>query len=164
MESELLRDKEIIWQCVSCNKCTYACPRDVFPEGVMKATSHWLELKGHTPKSKSTIFDEEFSEQVIATGKIEEGRIIRRFFAKTGQVLMQPWLVEMARRVARRVPVKLGMLMGFAAILRPRTRGWARAGRAIEEYVSEQQAKQHKALGLGDLVETAKGEHSGGRT
>ena len=37
MEAELLRDKDIIWQCVSCNKCTYACPRDVFPEGVMKA-------------------------------------------------------------------------------------------------------------------------------
>ena len=30
-ESELLRDKDIIWQCVSCNKCTYACPRDVDP-------------------------------------------------------------------------------------------------------------------------------------
>ena len=53
MEAELLRDKDIIWQCVSCNKCTYACPRDVVPEGVMKATAHWLELKGHTPKSKS---------------------------------------------------------------------------------------------------------------
>jgi heterodisulfide reductase subunit C2 len=52
MEEELLRDKDIIWQCVSCNKCTYACPRDVNPEGVMKATAHWLELKGHTPKSR----------------------------------------------------------------------------------------------------------------
>ncbi len=164
MESELLRDKEIIWQCVSCNKCTYACPRDVFPEGVMKATSHWLELKGHTPKSKSTIFDEEFSEQVFATGKIEEGRIIRKFFAKTGQLLLQPWLVEMARRVARRVPVRFGIMMGLAALIRPRTRGWGKAGRAIEDYVNEQKAKEHKALGLADLVETAKGELSGGRT
>ena len=42
MEEELLRDKDIIWQCVSCHKCTYACPRDVEPEGVMKATVHWL--------------------------------------------------------------------------------------------------------------------------
>ena len=80
MESELLRDKDIIWQCVSCNKCTYACPRDVFPEGVMKATSHWLEQKGHTPKSPSMHFDEVFTEQIVATGKIEESRTIRRFF------------------------------------------------------------------------------------
>ena len=26
MESELLRDKDIIWQCVSCNKCTAPLP------------------------------------------------------------------------------------------------------------------------------------------
>ena len=59
IEEELLRDKDIIWQCVSCNKCTYACPRDVNPEGVMKATAHWLELKGHTEKKPSMMFDED---------------------------------------------------------------------------------------------------------
>jgi heterodisulfide reductase subunit C len=148
MESELLRDKDIIWQCVSCNKCTYACPRDVFPEGVMKATARWLELKGHTPKSNSMIFDEEFSGQVFETGKIEEGRIVRGFFARTGQPLRQPWLVEMVKRVARRLPVKLGILMGLAALIRPRTRRWAAARSAIEEYVGEEHARQHKALRL----------------
>ncbi|HUH91692.1 MAG TPA: 4Fe-4S dicluster domain-containing protein [Casimicrobiaceae bacterium] len=148
MESELLRDKDIIWQCVSCHKCTYACPRDVVPEGVMKATARWLELKGHTPKSKSAIFDEEFSDQVIATGKIEEGRIIRNFFARTGQPLRQDWLVEMAKRIARRLPVKLGLIMGFAALVRPRTRGWTKARAAIERHVAEQEAKQRAALGL----------------
>jgi heterodisulfide reductase subunit C len=148
MESELLRDKDIIWQCVSCNKCTYACPRDVFPEGVMKATAHWLELQGHTPKSTSTVFDEEFTAQVVATGKIEDGRMIRRFFAKTGQPLAQDWLVALAKRVAKRFPVLLGIKMGFAALFRPRTRGWDRHRVAIEEYVAEQDAKQRKALGL----------------
>ncbi len=146
MESELLRDREIIWQCVSCNKCTYACPRDVVPEGVMKATAHWLELKGHTPKSRSTVFDEEFAGQVIASGRIEDGRVLRNFFAKTGQPLKQDWLVEMAKRVARRLPVKLGIKMGLAALFRPRTRGWDRNRAAIQEYVHEQDAKQRKAL------------------
>jgi heterodisulfide reductase subunit C len=150
MESELLRDKDIIWQCVSCHKCTYACPRDVVPEGVMKATAHWLELKGHTPKSKSTIFDEEFTEQVVQTGMIEDGRVIRGFFAKTGQPLLQNWLVEMAKRVARRLPVMFGLRMGLAALFRPRTRGWAKARAAITEYVEEQEALQRKALGLRD--------------
>ena len=148
----MLRDKDIIWQCVSCNKCTYACPRDVFPEGVMKATAHWLALKGHTPKSKSMVFDEEFTEQVVETGKIEEGRIIRRFFAKTGQPLLQDWLVEMVKRVARRLPVMQGILMALAALIRPRTRGWGKARDAIAEYVHEQEALQRKALGLKDSV------------
>ena len=150
MESELLRDKDIIWQCVSCHKCTYACPRDVVPEGVMKATARWLELKGHTPKSKSAIFDEEFTEQVVQTGMIEDGRVIRGFFAKTGQPLLQNWLVEIAKRVARRLPVMFGLRMGLAALFRPRTRGWTKARDAITEYVEEQEALQRKALGLRD--------------
>ena len=37
LKDEILKDKEIIWQCVSCNKCTNICPKDVRPEGVMKA-------------------------------------------------------------------------------------------------------------------------------
>ncbi len=148
MESELLRDKDIIWQCVSCNKCTYACPRDVNPEGVMKATAHWLEKKGHTPKSPSMHFDEEFSSQVIATGKIEEGRIIRGFFKRTGQPLIQDWLLEMVKRLLRGLPAKMLIHMGLANFVRPRTRNWDRARRAIEEYVEEKEAQHAEALGL----------------
>jgi len=148
MESELLRDKDIIWQCVSCNKCTYACPRDVFPEGVMKATAHWLEAKGHTPKSPSMLFDEVFTDQVMATGKIEEGRTIRSFFKATGQPLKQAWLVEMVKRMLTRLPIKLMMTMGLATVFRPRTSGWGRARAAMEDYAAEQKRKQHAALGL----------------
>ncbi|MCK5623710.1 MAG: 4Fe-4S dicluster domain-containing protein [Alphaproteobacteria bacterium] len=148
MEEELLRDKDIIWQCVSCNKCTYACPRDVFPEGVMKATSHWLELKGHTPKSPSTIFDDIFTDQIIQTGKIEEGRVLRSFFARTGQPLMQDWVVTMAKRMIRHLPIKLLMHMGLANFIRPKTSDWGRARAAIEEYVDEKEAEHRKALKL----------------
>jgi heterodisulfide reductase subunit C len=158
MESELLRDKEIIWQCVSCNKCTYACPRDVVPEGVMKATAHWLELKGHTKPSPSTIFDEEFSNQVIATGKIEEGLIIRKFFAGTGQPLVQDWLIEMVKRMVKHLPVTWLMHMGLSQLVRPRTGDWSKARDAINEYVHEQEVKQRQALGLDGLVEMAKAE------
>ena len=158
MEAELLRDKDIIWQCVSCNKCTYACPRDVMPEGVMKATAHWLELKGHTAKSPSTHFDEVFTEQVLATGKIEEGRIIQRFFARTGQKLLQPWLLEMVKRMVAHLPLKLLTAMGIATLVQPRTRGWKAAGAAIEEYVGEQRAKHHRALNLTELTALAASE------
>ncbi len=148
MESELLRDKDIIWQCVSCNKCTYACPRDVAPEGVMKATAHWLEMKGHTKPSPSTIFDDVFSEQVIATGKIEDGRVLRRFFQRTGQSLNQEWLIEMVRKMVAHLPVGLLARLGLATLIAPRTRGWAGARDAITEYVAEQDAHHRQALGL----------------
>ena len=129
LEEELLRDKDIIWQCVSCNKCTYACPRDVNPEGVMKATAHWLELKGHTEKKPSMVFDEAFSEQVFATGKIEDGRVLRQFFARTKQPLFQDWLIALVRGLASRLPVGLLMKLGLATLFHPRTRGWKRAAR-----------------------------------
>ncbi len=148
MEEELLRDSDIIWQCVSCNKCTYACPRDVNPEGVMKSLAHWLELKGHTPKSPSMHFDEEFSEQVFETGRIEEGRIIRRFFKRTNQKLAQDWLIEMMKRLVRHMPVKMLLTMGLEGMVRPRTRGWGPARAAITEYVAEREDANRRALGL----------------
>jgi heterodisulfide reductase subunit C len=39
----------------------------------MKATARWLELQGHAPQSKSTIFDEEFTGQVIGRLPILQG-------------------------------------------------------------------------------------------
>jgi heterodisulfide reductase subunit C len=152
MESELLRDKDIIWQCVSCNKCTYACPRDVFPEGVMKATAHWLEHKGHTPKSPSMHFDEVFTEQIVKTGKIEESRTIRRFFARTKQGLMQPWMIEMVKRLLRGLPVGLLTRMGLATLVAPRTSNWSAASAAMQEYIDEQHDKHTEALNLAALA------------
>lgn len=145
-ESELVRDKDIIWQCVSCNKCTYACPRDVVPEGVMKATAHWLELKGYTERTPSTEFDEEFSSQVIATGKIEDSRVMMGFFKRTGQPLMQPWLIAMVKKMFRGLPITWLAQMGLATVIRPRTKNWGPARDAIEEYVREKEAQHLKAV------------------
>jgi heterodisulfide reductase subunit C len=153
MEEELLRDKDIIWQCVSCHKCTYTCPRDVVPEAVMKATAHWLELKGHTPKSKSTVFDEIFADQVIRTGMIDEGHILRNFLSRTGQPLLQEWIVTMVKRLIRHLPIKLLTHMGLSTLFRPKTKGWDQARAAIEEYVQEQEAEQRKALKLTEPAE-----------
>ena len=158
MESELLRDKDIIWQCVSCNKCTYACPRDVVPEAVMKATAHWLELKGHTPKSNSTIFDEVFSEQVINTGKIEDGRVIKQFFKRSGQKFPPGWMVDMVRSLLKNLPVSLLAKMGLATLIAPKTSNWSASRDAINEYIEEREAHNRKALGLDELVEAAQKE------
>ncbi len=148
MEEELLRDKDIIWQCVSCNKCTTICPRDVVPEGVMKATAHWLELKGHTKPSNSTIFDEVFSDQVIKYGKIEDGEVLKDFLKETGQPLMQDWIVQMVKNMIKGLPVIQLMKMGWATVFHPKTKDWARARDAINDYVAEEHAAQKKALGL----------------
>ncbi len=146
-EAELVRDKDLIWQCVSCNKCTYACPRDVVPEGVMKATAHWLERKGYTPKSPSMVFDEVFSEQVIERGKIEDGLVLRNFFGRTGQKLTQDWLIQIVRNMVMKLPVKWLMSMGLATIFRPKTNDWGKARDAINEYLEEREAEITEVMG-----------------
>ncbi|NNC36431.1 MAG: heterodisulfide reductase subunit C [Acidimicrobiales bacterium] len=148
MESELLRDKDIIWQCVSCNKCTSACPRDVVPEAVMKATGHWLELKGHTAPSNSTIFDDVFTDQVIKHGKIEDGEVMIDFMKKSKQPLFQDWFVQMFKQMIKGFPVLSLMKMGWSTVFHPKTKGWAKARDAINEHIEEEHAIQRKALGL----------------
>lgn len=148
MEEELLRDKDIIWQCVSCNKCTYACPRDVFPEGVMKATSHWLELKGHTPKSPSMIFDEVFTEQIVERGKIEDTEVLMSFFKRTNQSLFQDWLRQIVFNLMKKLPFAWGFKSAMAMVFKPKTRDWQKARLAIEDYIHEREDKNKRALGL----------------
>ncbi len=147
-EDELVRDKDLVWQCVSCNKCTYACPRDVNPEGVMKATAHWLELKGYNPPKPATVFDDVFSAQVFETGKIEDGRVLQQFFRRTGQSLFQDWLIALVRGLLFRLPVGMLTKLGLATLFRPKTRGWAKARAAIDDYVEERETADRRALGL----------------
>ena len=145
-ESELLRDKDIIWQCVSCHKCTHICPRDVEPEGVMKATALWLEAKGHTLPSPAKIFDAEFSRQVFARGKIEDTEVLHKFLHQTRQPLFQDWLVAIARTIAMRLPFRWGFRMAWAQLFKPRTRRWGKARLAIADYIHEEEGKRQAVL------------------
>jgi heterodisulfide reductase subunit C len=130
----------------------------VVPEAVMKATAHWLELKGHTPKSHSTIFDEVFSEQVFETGKIEDGRVIKGYFKRTGQKFPPGWMVDMVRSLLRNLPIGLLTRMGLATLVAPKTSDWSKSREAIMEYVEEREAKNRRALKLDDLVKAAENE------
>jgi heterodisulfide reductase subunit C2 len=143
LKDELIKDKDIIWQCVSCNKCTNICPKDVRPEGVMKALAHWLEDEGLTEKTPSTVFDEEFTDQVFKTGRIEDSHVLMHFLQKTKQPLVQEWLVEMTRRMARHLPFRHFLRMGFNMVFTPKTKSWGRTGEVLREYVREQKEAAH---------------------
>ena len=156
LKEELLKDRDIIWQCVSCNKCTNICPKDVRPEGVMKALQHWMEDEGHVATSPSTLFDEEFTRQCFDRGRIEDTEVIANFFRRTGQsivdLLRTGWLGIMIARMnkwpllgraglgtfLKRMPVTGPLKMGLMMVFKPRTRNWARTGEVLRQYVEEQ--------------------------
>lgn len=143
LKDELIKDKEIIWQCVSCNKCTNICPKDVRPEGVMKALAHWLEDEGLTDKTPSSIFDEEFADQVYKTGRIEDTHVLMHFFKKTKQSLFQEWLMDFGKRMAKHLPVTQMMKMGLNFVFPPKTKSWGRTGEVLREYVRQQKEAAH---------------------
>jgi len=142
LKDELLKDKDIIWQCVSCHKCTNICPKDVKPEGVMKALAHWMEDEGITEHSPSRVFDEEFWDQVYKTGRIEDAHVIMHFFQKTKQSLFQPWLIKIGKAMARRFPppMGMGMQMGYNFVFGMKTKSWGKTGEVLKDYVEEQKA------------------------
>ncbi len=138
LKDELIKDKDIIWQCVSCNKCTNICPKDVRPEGVMKALAHWMEDEGITETKPSTVFDEEFWEQVEKTGRIEDAHVLMHFFKKTKQSLTQSWLVKIGTSMAKRMPIGMGIQMGLHFVFGFKTKDWGKTGEVLKEYVREQ--------------------------
>ena len=143
LKDELIKDKDIIWQCVSCNKCTNICPKDVRPESVMKALSHWMEEQGITPKTPSTVFDEEFWEQIEQRGRIEDSAVLQNFFKKTGQELKQEWLVEMVKRLIKHLPISHLIHSAMHVVFKPKTKSWGRTGEVLKQYVREQKEAAH---------------------
>ena len=143
LTEEITKDKDIIWQCVSCNKCTNICPKDVRPEGVMKALSHWMEHEGITDEAPSTTFDHVFWEQIEKRGRIEDTEVMSDFFKKTGQSLFQSWVIEMSKRMMKHLPVKMGIGMGLNMVFKPKTKSWGRTGKVLQQYVQEQKEAAH---------------------
>ena len=143
LKDEILKDKDIIWQCVSCNRCTNICPKDVRPEGVMKALAHWMEEEGITGKAPSTIFDEEFWSQIYKTGRIEDSHVMMHFFKKTNQPLVQEWLKVFVMRMIKYLPVTQLMKMGLNMFFVPKTKSWGKTGEVLAAYVREQKEAAH---------------------
>ena len=161
LKDEILKDKDIIWQCVSCNKCTNICPKDVRPEGVMKALQHWMEDEGHVPASGPSTFDAEFTRQCLERGRIEDSEVMLNFFKETKQdvveLLKKGWLGIFIARMNKlpllregkigkflaRLPVTGPLKMGWAMVFKPRTKSWGRTGEVLQAFVEEQRKLKH---------------------
>jgi heterodisulfide reductase subunit C len=90
------------------------------------------------------LFDEEFTEQILDRGRIEDGEVFQNFFKKTNQSPFQGWLIEMGKRMAKHLPVRHMLHMGLALFFKPKTKSWGRTGEVLRKYVEEQkEAAQH---------------------
>src|SRR5210317_2018895 len=81
---------------------------------------------------------------------------------ETGKWRNMPF--TMVKGMLRHLPVSMLTKMGLATFVAPRTRGWAGARGAIEEYIEEQETHHREALGLDGLVAMASSEVSNSKT
>lgn len=109
----------------------------------MKALAHWLEDEGYTEKTPSTSFDEEFWDQIAQRGRIEETSILMNFFKKTKQPLTQNWLIEITKRMSKRLPFVHLFHTGLHFFFKPKTKSWGRTGDVLKAYVREQKEAAH---------------------
>ncbi|MHB1664600.1 MAG: 4Fe-4S dicluster domain-containing protein [bacterium] len=79
--------KELVWRCVSCNRCTHRCPKGVNTQEVVRAIAKFLEDRKVFGKlTNDEAFDEVFMDEVINDGRIDEVKIVKDFYAKTGRL------------------------------------------------------------------------------
>jgi heterodisulfide reductase subunit C len=79
--------KELVWKCVSCNRCTHRCPKGVNTQEVVRAIAKLLEDRKVFGKlTNDEAFDEVFMDEVINDGRIDEVKIVKDFYAKTGRL------------------------------------------------------------------------------
>ena len=69
---------------------------------------------------------------------------------------MQDWMIEMARRMLRHLPIGMLTRMGLATLVAPRTSNWDAASKAMQEYIDEQEHKRAEALNLAALAKRPK--------
>ncbi|MHB1680565.1 MAG: 4Fe-4S dicluster domain-containing protein [bacterium] len=79
--------KELVWRCVSCNRCTHRCPKGVNTQEVVRAIAKFLEDRKVFGKlTNDEAFDEIFMDEVINDGRIDEAKIVKDFYSKTGRL------------------------------------------------------------------------------
>jgi heterodisulfide reductase subunit C len=113
-------------------------------------------------KSRSTLFDEEFTRQCIERGRIEDSEVLFNFLKTTGEnvvaLVKKGWLGALIGRMNNlpllregrygaflgRLPVAQGLKMGWALLFKPRTKSWGRTGEVLQAYVAEQKKLAHE--------------------
>ncbi len=113
-------------------------------------------------KSNSTRFDEEFTRQCLERGRIEDTEVVMNFLKQTQQdlieLLKKGWLGIMIARMNNlpllregriraflaRLPVAGPLRMGWAMVIKPRTKAWGRTGAVLRQYVDEQKKLAHR--------------------
>jgi heterodisulfide reductase subunit C2 len=120
---ELLKSSTI-WVCLSCEMCTTYCPNEV---DVAETINHLRNMAAHasiTPRYKSlAVFHQTFLEVLIASGKVNEFRLMSAYFAKP----------DILKEKMKEGTLKEELLLGMSLLRKGRLKLYTPRSRAIKE-------------------------------
>ncbi len=129
-EDELRKYAEIIWRCVSCNKCVERCPKGVKVEEVVHSIGTYLEVTGMAKESPADRFDRAYTENLLRRGVLDEAALFRTYERLEG------------RKTPGRELFRLGLSMLLSGRLHTgpfahRTRGWGKMRPVLTRLMTE---------------------------
>lgn len=123
-ESELRLSSDVIWRCISCNKCVERCPKGVKVEEVVHLIGRYLRETGAAPESPADRFDRAYTENLLRRGILDEAALFRTYESGEGRKTPIRELLRTGFRLFRSGLLHTGP---FAH----RTRDWRRMQKAL---------------------------------
>ena len=130
-EEELKKQKDVIWRCLSCNKCVERCPKDVRVEEVIHAIDGYMRKKGWMTDTPASRWDREYVNNVLETGILDEIMLLRNYIKKEElKEFDSGYMMRMGMRLARTGRLRTGPI-------RHRTKGWKKIKKVAEEILEK---------------------------
>ena len=138
-EKELRLHADVIWRCISCNKCVERCPKGVKVEEVVHAIGRYLRLTGPTPESPADRFDRAYTQNLLGRGVLDEAALYRTYERLEGRKTPFRDLLRKALRLLTSGRLHTGP---FAR----RTRGWNEMRSVLRDQLSRDTVKAAEGL------------------
>ncbi len=115
---ELKKYENVIWRCISCNKCVERCPKGVKVEEVVHAIDEVMRKRGLAEDTPGSRWDRTYLDNIMVTGVLDElGLTLKYVRSEKPADFTRGFMARMAFKILKNGNVRTGPI-------RRRTKGW----------------------------------------
>ena len=116
--AELKKYENVIWRCISCNKCVERCPKGVKVEEVIHNIDNVLRRRGIVGENPGTTWDKMYLDSLMGTGVLDElGLTMKYVRSEKPEDFTRGFMARMAFKIIKNGNIRTGPI-------RRRTKGW----------------------------------------
>lgn len=130
-EDELKQYSNVIWRCVTCNKCVERCPKGVRVEEVIHAIENYMHTKGMMDDTPARKWDKQFLENVLEAGVLDELMLVYKYIRQEKvQEFDTGYMMKFGLKLFRTGRVRTGPL-------RRKVKGWEKIRNVAAEILEK---------------------------